>query len=99
MKNFETRLTEALNIASVKGDKSVKAAAELLISESSFKVGEKVIALDDPTYSFEGAVGTIKSFSTENPGYALVEYASGAQVYLQTSLLYPADRVGGGMTA
>ena len=69
------------------GDKdSLNTALQEALGTNNVSTGSKVAVIGDPTYPFDGQLGTVKSI---NNGFAKVEFANGVQADLHVNLLIP----------
>lgn len=78
------------HLAKGKGDdKSIQEAANLLLTESPVKAGQKVAIIDDDTSYGMVTQGTVKGAPNPDSGFVDVELPNGTTMPMQSSLLIP----------
>lgn len=80
-------LTDKQILEAVEKGGSPEAIAESILGQNNVKSGSKVTVVSDPSYAYEGQVGTVRG--APDGGYAEVEFASGQTVKLAVNQLIP----------
>jgi hypothetical protein len=73
-------------VALAKG-KTVGQIVESVLGQNNVTAGSKVTAVSDPSYPYEGIVGTVKG--APDGGFAEVEFPGGQSVKLAVNQLIP----------
>ena len=82
-----TALTDRQILEAVEKGSSPEAIAESILGHNNVTSGSKVTVVSDPSYAYEGQVGTVRG--APEGGYCKVEFASGQTVNLAVNQLIP----------
>ena len=80
-------ITEKSILAAVERGGTPERIVENILGQNNVSTGNKVTVVSDPSYPYEGIVGTVRG--TPKDGYAEVEFPSGQKVNLAVNQLIP----------